>query len=948
MSTTLTVPTSGTTTLNPGPVTNEGSSSGSGKLRKWRLSVAGRKRTGWLKPTPSLQSHSTTSEQSADRDGNDPYTVLQVVEEDTTKDGTGTDGGYEWEADSSTEDGTGSDAYSWIDPSIVGSARLRATPAGSIAESDELHSPGTSSIGHALSETHLSTFPTPPDHTSHKVQPRRPKISPSDSYNLLLAYQSSQSTSSSSGRSSQQHPSTAATSHIISPYTSSDGSGLRNPTPDWHDLVDASVRKSLGAEEVKRQGNLWELITGEVEYVRDLRTICQVFIQPLRDQQPPLLIPQPRLDAFITEVFSTIPSIYVGHAKLLDRLMERQRAEWPLVTSVADLFLETFLEIIDLYETYMKNYPFAEARIRRESDHNPAFRDFLAERNTHELTRRRDISSFLQRPISRLPRLILMFQSLVKHTPDGHPDKEQLPMLEQILSTALRGSQLGIESAEAKIKLWNVAERLLFRRGEIIELDVAEPKRTLVHSGYVFRRVRSETNWHGWQDLHAFLLDNYFILARDIEDGKYVVVSRPIHLDFLTIDTADGPPERRYDGMTRYKRRPDGNLLEPVFQPERLMFPFTISTGGTTSRSFTLCTATMAAREQWREKIEGAKTLREFDVESNRMFAVHRLSVPTEIKEPLVAADSFQWLGRETLSVATAKSVWLGWRNDAKSLRELIKLNAGVISSVSIVPDFAQLLVVSSGRLLAFDMDELMSTNEPSTWVQQGGSHATELSREPVAFARVGTTKGRLLVVHAVHSRNSHSTTLHFHEPLLPSARTRMPFRQFATLVVPGFASELAFFKQTTAVVTERTFVVAEPGNPTFNSIPILPPSTATATVARVVISKPLGMYQIAENEFLLVYEAGGCIVTKYGEVARDGACLRWNLTPSYAVFRHPHLLLFDQAGSRVEVRHVPSGRMCEVIEEKGMKPLVLSRVDQALLGLSPGGLVKLVETFEL
>lgn len=28
--------------------------------------------------------------------------------------------------------------------------------------------------------------------------------------------------------------------------------------------------------------------------------------------------------------------------------------------------------------------------------------------------------------------------------------------------------QPGIESAEAKIKLWNVAERLLFKKGEII------------------------------------------------------------------------------------------------------------------------------------------------------------------------------------------------------------------------------------------------------------------------------------------------------------------------------------------------------------------------------------------------------------------------------------------------------------------------------------------------
>ena len=41
----------------------------------------------------------------------------------------------------------------------------------------------------------------------------------------------------------------------------------------------------------------------------------------------------------------------------------------------------------------MKNYPFAEARVRRETEHNPQFRAFLNERNTNKLTRRRGVVS---------------------------------------------------------------------------------------------------------------------------------------------------------------------------------------------------------------------------------------------------------------------------------------------------------------------------------------------------------------------------------------------------------------------------------------------------------------------------------------------------------------------------------------------------------------------------
>ncbi len=50
---------------------------------------------------------------------------------------------------------------------------------------------------------------------------------------------------------------------------------------------------------------------------------------------------------------------------------------------------------------YMKNYPFAEARVRRETERNPQFRAFLNERNTDELTKRRDVVSPFARSLEQ-------------------------------------------------------------------------------------------------------------------------------------------------------------------------------------------------------------------------------------------------------------------------------------------------------------------------------------------------------------------------------------------------------------------------------------------------------------------------------------------------------------------------------------------------------------------
>ncbi len=146
-----------------------------------------------------------------------------------------------------------------------------------------------------------------------------------------------------------------------------------------------------------------------------------------------------------------------------------------------------------------------------------------------------------------------------------------------------------------------------------------------------------------------------------------------------------------------------------------------------------------------------------------KMFAVHNIFVPPAVRDPIMAADTFPWLGRETVAVATVNAVWIGWRRDSKcrstlstkiatdtqpAYRELIRFHIGSISAVSIIPDFGWLLVLlSSGSLLAFNLHEMVPTSDPSTWQLQGRSHGLALSTPElnVAFARVGVTKGRTL-----------------------------------------------------------------------------------------------------------------------------------------------------------------------------------------------------------
>lgn len=347
--------------------------------------------------------------------------------------------------------------------------------------SGSLLSPGWSP---ALSDRLVYEHPPAPRNPTHR------HLTPQDSYSLLLAYQSSAVTSHSSFDLS------AASRNPIDQKIASSSSD-QELSPEWHQIVDKSFCESLDKMEQRRQGLWWEIIKGEREYVRDMDTMYHVFIQELRDCRPPV-IESTKLEPFIAEVFSTASILSHAHETILRNLMERQRIEWPLLTTATDIYLQTMLEIVDLYEAYMKNYPFAEARVRRESVKNKEFRKFLESRNTASLTNRRDIFTFLSRPVTRLPRIILLLGELLKVTPKEHADKEDIPVLKEMLERVVKDTEHGIEAAAVKIKLWNIAERLLFKKGEITNLDISDPKRTFVHSGYVFRRIRSESNWHGW------------------------------------------------------------------------------------------------------------------------------------------------------------------------------------------------------------------------------------------------------------------------------------------------------------------------------------------------------------------------------------------------------------------------------------------------------------------
>ena len=210
-----------------------------------------------------------------------------------------------------------------------------------------------------------------------------------------------------------------------------------------------------------------------------------MFVDGLLNSDPPVIDPD-YLRPFISEVFGNTHAISSHHHRMLASLFSRQREQHPLVQSVADIVLDSQSDMPILlfseaetcqsasllfrsdYETYIKSYPLAEARHRSELKKNARYREWLQQCSQDPRVRKRDLVTFISRPVTRLPRLCMLLEAILKLTDSDHPDKESLPLLISILNNLVKSTQPGIAAAEGKVKFWNLCESLVYVRGEIV------------------------------------------------------------------------------------------------------------------------------------------------------------------------------------------------------------------------------------------------------------------------------------------------------------------------------------------------------------------------------------------------------------------------------------------------------------------------------------------------
>ncbi|CCM01400.1 uncharacterized protein FIBRA_03451 [Fibroporia radiculosa] len=723
---------------------------------------------------------------------------------------------------------------------------------------------------------------------------------------------------------------------------------------EWYRLVPPEAREVLDKGEVQRQSILFEIIKSERDYVSDLVLVKEIFVDPLFNTSP---VPHHRLEGFVSEVFNNLDKIQAHHAQMRDALFARQRDQHPLVQSIADVILASILDSRQLfrteYEKYIKHYPLARAHHLAELKRNSKYQYFIQQCMLDPRMRKRDLITLLSRPVTRLPRLRLQLQTALGRTAPDHPDIDELPMILDILSDLVKSTQPGIEVSEGKVSFWDLCESLVYQRGEIIDLDLYDESRTLVHSGPLARRYRSDMGYN-WADLHVALLDNYLLLLKPEDRSgtiRHSVVSRPIPLEYLRLAAFDSAPEHRKE------KTEEGGFLDSFRARLVPVYPFTVyHASAKMTRRYTLYADSENLRKKWYDKLQDAIGVRKVQQEANMWFApqvmnngffkystsmIHsngsypgKITAAIHVLFPFLSPVSSN---KKLLAVCSSSGVWVAAPGDAEYRRVLNLPNP---TSIIALPDCNKILVLSDDGLCVYSLD---------MFARAGLGTSTQLHLEAtmqriagqdstVLYFRAGRINNRTMILyvskgllqayfHALEVVRTDDTVLSPRRSTYGSV-SAFSFRPFGEpLAIPKDAHDITSLHRNIGICMDKGIWILDPTNPNVSSATptIIPKFTGAesnppmATLkTRCASAKPLGLIRCENEEILIVYDELGCYVNKHGVPCRSSGYLRWESKVTAFMHRGEHILLFSS--EFIEVRAVDTGRLVQVIEGEDVR----------------------------
>ncbi|KAI1195884.1 CNH domain-containing protein [Nemania serpens] len=767
--------------------------------------------------------------------------------------------------------------------------------------------------------------------------------------------------------------------------------------------------------EIKRQNVLHECITSEQSYMDQLEVLRLLYRDRLVATQP-RIIAESRMEKFVNAVFGKAEAVQrVNKDHLLAQMKYRQKEQGPWLTGVSDIFREWVRKARTAYIDYAASFPYAWFLIKRESDRNVMFRQFLETVRNDPRCKRLGFDTYIKSPIARLQRYPLLLDSVLKEM--HHDSEEKTNMIKAIdeIRAVAHECDGKVAEMDKKVMMIELDQMLVMRPGLHADLHLDHLGRELILEGDLQRMGSKGVRW---VDTHGLLFDHYLILAkvvfsRDVgREKKYDVSKEPIPMPLLFLESSQDDPISKQKGLATPLTRSTNagsdtklnkvvsngaerpglehiptsssvgsamNRLAPMNSAEnegKTLYPFRIKHLG--HEVYTLFASSAQSRQDWCDRIIEAKTRHakalyaqnaepfKLRVMADSAFAydsisgvgkyasgVHIRGTPLDraIRElektfgpgrgpPAISraavycATGFSAFGKNMVAVGTDVGVCVAEASDQRGWSKTVSVAR--VTQIAVLEEFSVVLVLSDRNLISYPLDVISPPSHFPNPSSDNPRRSPQKLAKDVAFFATARMKDRMLVFYK-KKENLHST-FKVLEPVYQKATEKKSrlfggsrrggsgatetFRDYDEFYLPVECYSLNIFQSYIAISTAKGFELMTLDKKVPMSIPDVKQPAIASIASRIRDQRPLGMFRLNDQEYILAYEDCAVYIDKYGDVSRS-VIMEYSgkqKKAKGATIYGQYLILFNE--DYVEVRNAENGRLRQIIAGRDVRVL--------------------------
>ncbi|KAI8341006.1 CNH domain-containing protein [Choanephora cucurbitarum] len=702
----------------------------------------------------------------------------------------------------------------------------------------------------------------------------------------------------------------------------------------WSARMDREFLKTLDKKEIGRQEVLNETIYSEEKYLADLTILHEVIVKGIETSG---VIDSDHVGRFIHTVFNNYQELLqMSDSMFKDMLARYRQYEGQCVPTIGDILVQHMQFFEEAYVKYSPHALLAKYLAEAEIKNNPEFDKFCKELAKHDRTNRLPIWHYLLSPVTRMQRYPLLIEALLKKTPEDHPDHVFLTRSYDIIRSVASKADNAATTIKKRLTILHIRDSIIFKQGEVYDLQLDDSSRRLYHQGVLKRRSGS-LDVADKNDIYAFVFDHMLLMTklRKTNTGEeYRLWKKPIPLQMLAVQNNASVLKQNSTGNSLYTQANVGASLNLHHLGSR---------GGAIYQFF--CSST-EEKQVWIKAIDDAKaTLKKRhgdsevfelkpldDVNFRNISAGPSTGTTTRINcsVPFISIS-----GERKIAIGTENGVFFKTEGQDSSVRRIIQCES--VLQMAMIEKFHILVVLTEKALKAYPIDTLDSRTNPRAIDRQ----EVEIAQH-VNFFQVGFCNGRdMLVFKKKKNTTSVFTALEpfcdLRDPRNEKHLTHRPsifnnrpdylrwFKKYKDFYVGAEASNLHFLKTKLNIVCERGFEVIDPENLTVGrDIPDSEDPEFYFVTRHTEPLKPLAMYRI-NDKFLLCYDRfafyvnnrNGSLVPR-PDKRKPATICDWEGTPNHIVYEHPYVIAIDPYF--IEIRHVDNGELVQIISGENIR----------------------------